>query len=51
MGKEFSETRSELVGTDDISLSFLLLSDGLAGHLSSSKTFGAVNCMGYPDGK
>ena len=50
-GKEFFEAVSELVGTDYISLSFLLLSDGLAGHLPPSMTFGAVNCMGYPDGK
>ena len=51
VGKEFFEAVFELVGTDYISLSFLLLSDGLAGHLPPSMTFGAVNCMGYPDGK
>ena len=48
-GKEFFEAISGLVGTDYISLSFLLLSDGLAGHLPPSKSFGAVNSIGYPD--
>ena len=49
VGKEFFEAVFELVGTDYISLSFLLLSDGLAGHLPPSKSFDAVNCMRYPD--
>ena len=48
-GKEFFEAISELVGTDDISLSFLLLSDGLAGHLLPSKAFNIVNSIGHPD--